>query len=230
MHWFYDPSFDEASKAITKSETDHFKSLRIRTDEQITVTNGLGRYFVCNVLDAKTGAIEVLSKGHQEPGKVSIHLVQALAKGDRDEQAVQACVELGVKTITPWQSELSVSNWTGKESKSRQRWQEIAVSAMKQSQQAFLPEVRDVRSSRELESIGLGIVLDPRASKAISQLPKDSKEVTIVVGPEGGITSDEMDLLHSRGFTSYRLGPSVLRTSTAGPAAVASIFTSLSSW
>jgi 16S rRNA (uracil1498-N3)-methyltransferase len=230
MHWFYDPNFTDTSRFITKSETEHFKSLRIRPNEEITITNGLGAFFLCKVLDPKSGAIEMVLSNHQEPPKVSIHLVQALAKGDRDEQAVQACVELGLKTITPWQSELSVSNWTGKESRGRQRWQEIVVSAMKQSQQANLPQVKDVRASFQLEPIGFGIVLDPRASLAITEVPKDIRELTIVVGPEGGITSGELDLLHSRGFRSYRLGPSVLRTSTAGPAAVASIFTSLSSW
>ena len=230
MHWFFDPAFSEKARSIANSEVTHFKSLRIRSGEQVTVTNGIGDGFVCKVIDPTSGAIEVLSRFQQRQNPLNVHLVQALAKGDRDEQAVQACVELGVTSITPWQSELAVSNWEGKESKGRARWQEIAISAMKQSQQAFLPHVNEVQVTSELRPIGLGVVLDPRANKVITDMPHDVREVTIVVGPEGGLTNAELNALQQHGFETFRLGQSVLRTSTAGPAALASILTTLRSW
>ena len=230
MHWFYDPGFIQSSTNIAKSELEHFKSLRIRNHEEISVTDGKGNVYVCQVLEPKTGELKVLSKQQQQRSFPSIHLVQALAKGDRDEQAVQASVELGVSSITPWQSELAIVNWSGKEEKSRLRWQEIAISAMKQSQQTFLPEVSALTTTKALRPRGFGIILDPRAALSITDLPVDVEELTIVVGPEGGISAAELEQLSGAGFEPRRLGDSILRTSTAGPAAIAAILTKLQIW
>ncbi len=230
MHWFYDPGFIQSSTTIAKSELEHFKSLRIRNLEEISVTDGKGNVFVCQVLEPKTGELKVLSMQQQQRSFPSIHLVQALAKGDRDEQAVQASVELGVSSITPWQSELAIVNWSGKEEKSRLRWQEIAISAMKQSQQTFLPEVSALTTTKALRPRGFGIILDPRAALSITDLPVDVEELTIVVGPEGGISAAELEQLSGAGFEPRRLGDSILRTSTAGPAAIAAILTKLQIW
>lgn len=230
MHWFYDPSFTKSSTNIAKSELEHFKSLRIRTQEEVSVTDGKGKVFVCQVLEPKTGELDVLSIEQYERSFPAIHLVQALAKGDRDEQAVQASVELGVSSITPWQSDLAIVNWSGKEEKSRLRWQEIAVSAMKQSQQTFLPDVSTLATTKTLRPRGFGIVLDPRAALSITDLPVDLKELTIVVGPEGGIPAAELQHLRDSGFEPRKLGKSILRTSTAGPAAIAAILTKLQIW
>ena len=230
MHWFYDPGFIQSSTTIAKSELEHFKSLRIRNLEEISVTDGKGNVYVCQVLEPKTGELKVLSMQQQQRSFPSIHLVQALAKGDRDEQAVQASVELGVSSITPWQSELAIVNWSGKEEKSRLRWQEIAISAMKQSQQTFLPEVSALTTTKALRPLGFGIILDPRAALSITDLPVDVEELTIVVGPEGGISAAELEQLSGAGFEPRRLGDSILRTSTAGPAAIAAILTKLQIW
>ncbi len=230
MHWFYDPGFIQSSTTIAKSELEHFKSLRIRNLEEISVTDGKGNVYVCQVLEPKTGELKVLSMQQQQRSFPSIHLVQALAKGDRDEQAVQASVELGVSSITPWQSELAIVNWSGKEEKSRLRWQEIAISAMKQSQQTFLPEVSALTTTKALRPRGFGIILDPRAALSITDLPVDVEELTIVVGPEGGISAAELEQLSGAGFEPRRLGDSILRTSTAGPAAIAAILTKLQIW
>ncbi len=230
MHWFYDPGFIQSLTTIAKSELEHFKSLRIRNLEEISVTDGKGNVYVCQVLEPKTGELKVLSMQQQQRSFPSIHLVQALAKGDRDEQAVQASVELGVSSITPWQSELAIVNWSGKEEKSRLRWQEIAVSAMKQSQQTFLPEVSALTTTKALRPRGFGIILDPRAALSITDLPVDVEELTIVVGPEGGISAAELEQLSGAGFEPRRLGDSILRTSTAGPAAIAAILTKLQIW
>ena len=230
MHWFYDPGFIQSSTTIAKSELEHFKSLRIRNLEEISVTDGKGNVYVCQVLEPKTGELKVLSMQQQQRSFPSIHLVQALAKGDRDEQAVQASVELGVSSITPWQSELAIVNWSGKEEKSRLRWQEIAISAMKQSQQTFLPEVSALTTTKALRPRGFGIILDPRAALSITDLPVDVEELTVVVGPEGGISAAELEQLSGAGFEPRRLGDSILRTSTAGPAAIAAILTKLQIW
>lgn len=229
MHWFFDPSFNSDASFITKGELDHFKSLRIRVGEEVAITNGIGAVFVCEVADPKSGAVKILRQSVQKPQAPTMHLVQALAKGDRDELAVQACVELGVSSVTPWQAELSIVDWSGKEAKGRARWQEIALSAMKQSQRAFVPEVSNPVKTIELKPRGLGVMLDPRAEKTLLELP-ESNEFTIVVGPEGGISEKELSQLKTAGFVPFRLGESILRTSSAGPAAVAAILTKLQSW
>ena len=229
MHWFFDPSFSQDSNAIAKAELDHFKSLRIRVGERVTVTNGTGDVFISDTLDPKSGELNVLGKNSQPLPKPRIHLVQALAKGDRDEMALQACVELGVISITPWQAELSIVDWTGKESKGQTRWQEIAISAMKQSQRAHLPEVNKVQRTSELMPRGVGVILDPRSEESLLSLPS-SDEITLVVGPEGGITEKELEQLKAAGFIPMRLGSAIMRTSTAGPAAVAAILTKLQTW
>lgn len=230
MHWFYDPDFKQSTSTIGKSEMVHFKSLRIRAQEEVVVTDGKGMAYTCEVLDPKSGELRVISAEQKHRPALQIHLIQALAKGDRDEQAVQASVELGVASITPWQSELSIVNWAGKEEKGRNRWQEIAISAMKQSQQAFLPAVNPVQTTKGLKSNGFGLVLDPRASTSIGQITQSPDELTIVVGPEGGIPDSELEQLRKAGFEPIKMGDSILRTSTAGPAAIAAIFTKLHIW
>ncbi len=230
MHWFYDPDFRQSTSTIGKSELIHFKSLRIRAQQEIVVTDGKGMAYTCEVLDPKSGELRVISSIEKQRPALQIHLIQALAKGDRDEQAVQASVELGVTSITPWQSDLSIVNWAGKEDKGRNRWQEIAISAIKQSQQAFLPTVFPVQNTSRLKSSGFGLVLDPRASTSFGQIPESLDEFTIVVGPEGGIPVSELEQLKGAGFEPIKMGDSVLRTSTAGPAAIAAIFTKLHIW
>lgn len=230
MHWFFDPEITPHSSSIARSEIQHFSSLRIRSGDRIVVTSGSGDALQFEVLETKTGTLAFQQSLRCAPPKPKIHLVQALAKGDRDELSVQASVELGVSSITPWQAENSVANWRGKESRGQERWKQIVISAVKQSQQAYLPEVRSIHSTAELSPIGHGILLEPGSKLSLDQIPLDFSEFTIVVGPEGGISADEIATLEAAGFVPYRLGSSVLRTSTAGPAAIAGIQALSGAW
>lgn len=230
MHWFYDPAFTKDSSLIAESELKHLKSLRIRNDDSIVVTDGNGNFFECKVIDSAKGSVSVLRFGIHPQNEIKIHLVQALAKGDRDEQAVQACVELGITSVTPWQAEHSVVIWGHKAERNRDRWQEIAISAMKQSQQPYLPSVNRLSTTADLSFQGSGYVLDPRAARSVGSLDGSAKEITIVVGPEGGISDRELEMLQNKGFVGIRLGESILRTSTAGPSAVAAIMTLFGKW
>lgn len=227
MHWFFDPEFTQQSTQLTKDESKHLAALRIQVGEVIVVTDGKGQSFTCEIRDSRSGNLTVLeSRKHEKPA-LSIHLVQALAKGGRDEMAVQAAVELGVTGITPWEGENSIANWRGKEEKGQQRWKQIAISAMKQSQQAYLPEVKPL--AKQLEPFGVGIVLEPGATTPISDAPV-AVDYTVVVGPEGGFSKRELEDLRAAGFGHYRLGESVLRTSSAGPAAISALWTLRGSW
>jgi 16S rRNA (uracil1498-N3)-methyltransferase len=158
-----------------------------------------------------------------------ITLVQALAKGDRDEMAIQAATELGAVRIIPWQASRSVSRWDGvKIAKGLLRWQQIVSEAAKQSLRAFTPEVSSIADTKQLcsilKSFDSVLVLDTTASKTLTEtaIPKTAK-IAIIVGPEGGIEQSELDLLNEAGAELVSLGSNVLRTSTAGPAVIAAL-------
>jgi 16S rRNA (uracil1498-N3)-methyltransferase len=158
-----------------------------------------------------------------------IHVVQALAKGDRDELAIQTSTELGALRFTPWQAKRSIIRWDDKKAqKGIQRWQSIATEAMKQSHQGFLPEVKDLAKDTDFDFTGQLIVLDPDAEQSLTDI-EITKELTLVVGPEGGISESELNALKDRGGLQASLGNSVFRTSTAAPAAIATIRT-LAGW
>jgi 16S rRNA (uracil1498-N3)-methyltransferase len=155
--------------------------------------------------------------------------VQALAKGDRDELAIQAATELGVTAIIPWQAVRSISRWDGpKQAKGQARWQQIVSEAAKQSLRAFTPSVSGIVDTKELglkvQDFDLVLVLDTSATEQLAQIsiPKVGK-LAIVVGPEGGIDQGELALLEKAGAKLVSLGANVLRTSTAGPALIASL-------
>jgi 16S rRNA (uracil1498-N3)-methyltransferase len=180
--------------------------------------------------------VSVSQVTQEEKPEPALVLVQALAKGDRDELAIQAATELGAFAIVPWQAERSVSRWDGpKVAKGVERWQSIVAEAAKQALRAFTPQVSQPVSSKELAKMvseySAVLVLDPTAehSLASAQLPKQGN-VAIVVGPEGGISQSELALMEAAGAVRVHLGESILRTSTAGVAAISVLQAKLGHW
>jgi 16S rRNA (uracil1498-N3)-methyltransferase len=168
-------------------------------------------------------------------------LVQALAKGDRDELAIQAATELGVDGVIPWAAARSVSRWEGaKLARGRERWASIVREATKQSIRPWLPEVDELASTRQLAARAGStrmLLLEPTASARLTDVAAsivrdapNEADIVLVVGPEGGIAPAELDLLTEAGATAVRLGETVLRTSTAGPAALAILNQALGRW
>jgi 16S rRNA (uracil1498-N3)-methyltransferase len=211
---------------------------RMVPGEAIAISDGSGlkiRGKVSKVgkdtLELKVESVESISAP-----SVQLHLVQALAKGDRDELAIQACTELGVYGVIPWQSDRSISIWKDdKKIKGQIRWQTIVTEAAKQSLRAFAPVVEAVQNSQELVSrlsrFDAVLVLDPEAKTSISQVSiPSSGSVAIVVGPEGGISDSELESFALAGFSSVRMGVGVLRTSTAGMAAISYLQAKLGNW
>ncbi|WP_454051560.1 16S rRNA (uracil(1498)-N(3))-methyltransferase [Cellulomonas sp. Marseille-Q8402] len=170
-------------------------------------------------------------------------LVQALAKGDRDEMAIEAATEVGADAVVPWQAERSIVVWRGdRAAKSRARWLGTVRAAAKQARRAHVPEVSLaadgnalVRRAREVvEAGGAVLVLHEEATVPLAEaaLPAAGTpaDVLVVVGPEGGISAREVDALVEAGAVTVRLGPHVLRTSTAGPVALALLAQRLGRW
>jgi len=187
--------------------------------------------------------LRVESREVEEAPEPALVLVQALAKGDRDELAVEAATEVGVDVVVPWQAERSVVVWRGdRAAKSQARWRATVRSAVKQSRRARKPRVEDAVDSRRLvERVrevvaagGLAVVLHEEASEPVSVALEAAREahgeVLVVVGPEGGISEREVESLLAAGARAVRLGPHVLRTSTAGPVALGLLAHHLGRW
>ncbi|HKH09318.1 MAG TPA: 16S rRNA (uracil(1498)-N(3))-methyltransferase [Agromyces sp.] len=219
---------DEARHAVTVA--------RVRTGERLAIGDGRGRIVRGSVTATEPRRLELeVDEVHVEEAPVPrITLVQALAKGDRDELAVQAATELGVDRIVPWSAARSVSRWEGpKADKGRARWASIVREAVKQSIRARLPEVDPVATTGQLASRFEGermLLLEPSATTPLRGIRSDGRDLVLVVGPEGGIDPGELERLEDAGAERVRLGSSVLRTSTAGPAAIAVLSATLGRW
>ena len=220
-------------------EAKHAISVRrMAIGEAIAVSDGSGIRIRGKVskLQKETLEFSVESVDQLLPPKCQLFLVQALAKGDRDELAIQACTELGVFGVIPWQADRSISIWKAeKKQKGQTRWQVIVTEAAKQSLRAFIPRVREVLDSQELTSALADfeqvLILDPEATTSITEItPPATGKVAIVVGPEGGMSEQELDSFSKAGFSSVHLGSGVLRTSTAGMSAVSYLQAKLGDW
>ncbi|MEO8908420.1 MAG: 16S rRNA (uracil(1498)-N(3))-methyltransferase [Microbacteriaceae bacterium] len=224
----------ESRHAVTVSRT--------RVGERLIVGNGRGLTVHGTVLTAAPTAVVVRvdASASTPPAEPRLILVQALAKGGRDELAVQAATELGVDTVVPWSAARSVARWDGQKAlKGRERWATIVREATKQSMRPWLPTVEALASTADLEAHAGGrrmLVLEPTAPLALSALVltepgrPDARDLQLVVGPEGGIADHELDRLAAAGAQLVRLGSTVLRTSTAGPAAIAVLNAMLGRW
>lgn len=207
---------------------------RIRVGERIAVGDGRGTIVRGVVAEAAVGvlAVEVEEVTHEPQPTPQLWLAQALAKGDRDELAIQAATELGVAGVVPWAAERSVTRWEGaKVARNEQRWGTIVREASKQAIRARVPEVAPLATTAQLAGrTGRLVVLEPTADTPLTDVPLDTERITLVVGPEGGVAPRELERLAHAGAVLARLGTEVLRTSTAGPAALAVLNARLGRW
>ena len=203
--------------------------VRLRAGEHYFVADGAGRRVLLEATDVdrvwvRGRVLDVTDEPEPAPWLV---LVQALAKGDRDEQAVEAATELGVDEVVPWQAERSVVVWRGERAaKSLAKWAAVVARATKQSRRARMPVTSPAVGLPQLvarsEASALTLVLHEDATEPLASvgLP-ESGDVLVVVGPEGGITARELEALTAAGAHPVRLGSTILRASSAGPAALA---------
>ncbi|APZ34436.1 16S rRNA (uracil(1498)-N(3))-methyltransferase [Microbacterium aurum] len=228
-----------AEIVITGAEAHHAAAVRrVRVGEEVTVGDGRGLWLEAVVTDVapKRVVAAVTARTSHPAAAPRLVLVQALAKGDRDELAIQAATELGVDEIVPWQAARSVSRWDqAKAAKGVARWQTIVREAAKQAHRAWVPVVSAPVSTAQLAARAASrmLVLEPTASVPLSGValaPDDARDLVLVVGPEGGIAPEELVALADAGATAARLGETVLRTSTAGPAALAVLNARLGRW
>lgn len=232
----------EVGLAVTLggSEGKHAVNVRrMRVGEGIQLSDGKGLRVRGEVsaLGNSSLNVQVSEVQQEEAPSVGLTIIQALAKGDRDELAIQAATELGCWGVIPWQAERSISKWEGaKIAKSVERWQTIVGEAAKQSLRVFEPTVAQPVGSKQLvasvKDFDLVLVLDPTATVGLGSvdLTVEQKSVAIVVGPEGGISDLELEALEDAGAVRVHLGAPILRTSTAGVAAISVIQSKLGLW
>ena len=209
--------------------------LRLKDGDEITLFNGVAEqqsYYeyqakLCNV-GKKRADIEIIAKNKVEnESPLNIHLGQGISRGDRMDFTLQKSVELGVNTITP----LLTERCTVKLNKERmqkkvEQWQKIVISACEQSGRANVPEVKFPMTLEEWlaqETSALKLNLHPRAQHSIMSLPLENKRVRLLIGPEGGLSEQEINNATDANFIDVLLGPRVLRTETAALTAITAL-------
>ena len=208
---------------------------RLRPGEAVLIGDGRGSLCEAVVSSVAKGRLDarITSRSYEEIPVPRLVVVQAIAKGDRGELAVQAMTEIGVDVIVPWAASRSVAQWRDERGeRARQRWCDTAREAAKQARRAWVPEVTAAESTRTVAGrLGGGLVLHEEAGERLStvELPAGG-DLVLVVGPEGGIAPEELSVFAEAGGRVVRLGTSVLRTSTAGVAALSVLSARLGRW
>jgi 16S rRNA (uracil1498-N3)-methyltransferase len=211
---------------------------RLRVGERADLSDGAGTLAsgVVTAVAPDSVAVALRSVHAVPPPAPRITVVQALAKGDRGDLAVEVMTEVGVDDLVPWLAARSVTRWEGaRGERSLGKWRAVAREAAKQSRRAWIPSVAGPATLGDVTALLAGaacaVVLEPDAAVPLSRVALPSSgDVILVVGPEGGVSPAERSALASAGAIEARLGPTVLRTSTAGAAAVAVLLSRCGRW
>lgn len=232
LPYFYAPR--PAEGVLTGAEAKHAHVKRISHGDRIMLVDGAGHAAEVTVRDCSRERVvgDVVAEHDVEASQPQVVLVQAVPKSERAELAVDLAVQGGVDAIIPWISHRTIARWSAdKQDKQVQKWRYQAVASAKQSRRANWPEVHDPVTTNQLAERISGkraIVLHEDAKASIRDVDFSGVETLyVLVGPEGGIGADELDLL---GAQPVRLGPQVLRTASAGFAALCAIGALTSRW
>jgi len=208
---------------------------RLRPGELLILADGRGGTAPAVVRAAGKGVldVEITERGYEAPADPAVTVVQGIAKGERGELAVATMTEVGVDTVVPWAAARSIARW--RDERPLQRWRATAREAAKQSRRAWLPVVEaalpTAAVANRLAAAAGGYVLHEEATAALATAPLPTAgEIVLVVGPEGGVDPAELAAFVAAGAVPVRLGRTVLRTSTAGAAALAVLSARLGRW
>jgi 16S rRNA (uracil1498-N3)-methyltransferase len=211
---------------------------RLGPGERVDLTDGAGLLAECRVAVAAKDSLhlDVLARHQALAPQPRLVVVQALAKGDRGELAVETMTEVGVDAVVPWTAARCVTQWRAERGmKALAKWRSAAREAAKQARRTWVPEVTDPASTADvadlLAAAALPVVLHEEAPLPLSRAAVPARgDIVVVVGPEGGISPEELRVFAAAGAAQYRLGPTVLRTSTAGVAAGAVLLARAGRW
>lgn len=212
---------------------------RLTAGESVALVDGTGRRasgVVAGVVDRQAFDVEVLADSEEPAPQPRLVVVQALPKGERGELAVELLTEVGVDVIVPWAAANCVTQWRpDRAERAHRRWADAAVASAKQARRARFPVVEPLASTADvvarISSAPQALVLHESATAPIGAVRVvPAGDLVLVVGPEGGLTPDEIAAFAGAGAITVRLGPSVLRTSSAGMAAASVVLASSDRW
>lgn len=213
--------------------------VRVKPGEVVDLVDGVGRRVtgaVTKVSGADSFSVMIDEVIDSPEPDVRFHVVQALPKSDRGELAVELMTEIGVDVVTPWAAERCVTRWKAdRAERAHRKWCDCATAAAKQSRRSRVPTVSSLATTSDvcsiIESAALALVLDEEAPTPLIDIPPPKTgEILLIVGPEGGISPSESAAFVAAGARPVRLGMNVLRTSTAGAAALAALAVLTGRW
>lgn len=223
---------DPAAGVLTGAEAKHAHVKRIAPGERIMLIDGQGTTALTRVTSVGSGRVDgVVEKQTFVPQPTPrVTVVQAVPKGERAELAVDLAVQAGADVIVPWISHRTIARWpANKQAKQVEKWRAQALASAKQARRAWVPEVRDPVTTNQLSELlreRHALVLHEDATDSIRDV-EFGEEVWLIVGPEGGIGDDELEVLGAR---PVKLGPEVLRTASAAFAGLCAIGALTSRW
>ena len=203
--------------------------LRMKSGEELLVSDGKGSWAKCQItsISKKEVGINILESGKESAPDAEISVLQALPKSDRAKEAVELLTAAGVTNIYPWQAARSI----GKES---DKWQSYSTEASKQSRRFFIPKVTKklITDSafdlcKEFDQI---LICHESATKKLTEVVKPAKRTLIIIGPEGGISDEELEKFESAGGKCLKLGRPILRSAHAGIAAISAVSAAMKVW
>jgi len=215
---------------------------RIRPGEALVLSDGAGTVADCVVLtvDKRTLTARVEQRRWVAPPSPSVTIVQAIPKSERSELAIEIATEAGADEFVAWQATRCMARWDGERAeKGLRRWRAVARSAARQSRRARIPAVAGPMSTHALctyirervEAGAAAVVLHESSDRPLRDAPLAAAgAIILVVGPEGGLTDAEIDALAGSGAVAVRLGPTVLRTSTAAAVALGALGVLTARW
>lgn len=212
------------------------QSMRLDNGDELQLSNGKGLRINAQVSDRDRGEVRVESFDLEDQPLVRLQLIQALAKNGHDEQALDMATQIGVDSVVPWQSDRAIARW--KEGRTDRKWGSVLTAATEQSRRSWRPTLEACRSSRQLarmcqelaESGGLAVVLHQDATATWAGIEEQARAVldrsvedhtprtiAVIVGPEGGISDQEIAMFRDAGAQVALVGHNILRASSAGP-------------
>ncbi len=217
--------------ALSDDAANHVgRVLRMSTGQTLQLFDGSNYIFNAEIIVADKKRVQVQvadSTLADRESPLDIHLGQVMSRGEKMEFTIQKSIELGVNTITPLLSERCGVKLDGERlDKKLQQWRKIAIAACEQCGRNRIPEIRPVMALEDWcgePTDGLKLNLHPRASQSINTLPVPVKQVSLLIGPEGGLSADEIARTANHGFTDILLGPRVLRTETTALTAITAL-------
>ncbi|MBE9567205.1 MAG: 16S rRNA (uracil(1498)-N(3))-methyltransferase [Proteobacteria bacterium] len=221
----------ETTVLDSNSSNHLIRVLRSKTGTDIILFNGDGHDYLCATLDDNPKKTTVLINSRiriDNESNLSITLIQGLSRQDRMETTIQKSVELGVNRIIPVLSQRSnVRLNKNNQQKKHEHWLKVCISACEQSGRSIIPEVAEILSLDEIRPLlnknAQRFTLNPDASTSFKNIDSEEQDIEIFIGPEGGLTEEEIYFLKENDFEDIRFGPRILRTETAGPAVISAI-------